>query len=267
MPNEDTKFSELPVGTLASDSIFATSENDGNGGLISTGVSAADVGNFTIDNLQYPLKLDTENKKVAGAINELHSSVGADAYDDTATYNTGDVVIYNGALYTCKTAITTAEAWDVSHWDDTTLQPKTDNTLATTDKTVVGAINELKSGKADASTTYTKTEVDTALSGKADKSTTPIIALRGWGKSCTINYGERRFFHLIIGNYDYLYEIHIQIISGSMNIVSNLNGISSLHQHKSSGYTIDSLLTFTFDTNAQTLTVSSTLDMNIRIEI
>lgn len=30
-------------------------------------------------------------------------------------------------------------------------QPKTDNTLATTDKTVVGAINELKSGKADAS--------------------------------------------------------------------------------------------------------------------
>ena len=31
-------------------------------------------------------------------------------------------------------------------------QPKTDNTLATTDKTVVGAINELKSGKADAFT-------------------------------------------------------------------------------------------------------------------
>ena len=33
-------------------------------------------------------------------------------------------------------------------------QPKTDNTLATTDKTVVGAINELKSGKADISNLF-----------------------------------------------------------------------------------------------------------------
>lgn len=123
MPNEDVKFSELPVGTLASDSIFATSENDGNGGLISTGVSAADVGNFAIDNLQYPLKLNTENKKVAGAINELHAINGYsyDAYDDTATYTVGDLCIYNNALYKCTTAITTAEAWNASHWTATSI--------------------------------------------------------------------------------------------------------------------------------------------------
>lgn len=148
MPNEDVKFSELPVGTLASDSIFATSENDGNGGLISTGVSAADVGNFTIDNLQYPLKLDTENKKVAGAINELHSSIGAGTYNSASTYNKGDIVIYNGTLYACNDNSVTG-AWDATKWDATTLQPKTDNSLATTDKTVVGAINELKSGVDD----------------------------------------------------------------------------------------------------------------------
>lgn len=123
MPNEDVKFSELPVGTLASDSIFATSENDGNGGLISTGVSAADVGNFAIDNLQYPLKLNTENKKVAGAINELHAINGYsyDAYDDTSTYAAGDLCIYNNALYKCTTAITTAEAWNASHWTATSI--------------------------------------------------------------------------------------------------------------------------------------------------
>lgn len=37
----------------------------------------------------------------------------------------------------------------------TSYQPKTDNTLATTDKTVVGAINELNLGKQDLLTTYT----------------------------------------------------------------------------------------------------------------
>lgn len=142
MPNEDVKFSELPVGTLASDSIFATSENDGIGGLISTGVSAADVGNFTIDNLQYPLKLDTENKKVAGAINEVHSSIGANTYDENSTYNKGDTVIYNGTMYTCKGTSVTG-TWDATKWDATTLQPKTDNTLDTTAKTITGAINEL----------------------------------------------------------------------------------------------------------------------------
>lgn len=143
MSNEDVKFSELPVGTLASDSIFATSENDGNGGLISTGVSAADVGNFAIDNLQYPLKLNTENKKVAGAINELHAINGYsyDAYDDTSTYAAGDLCIYNNTLYKCTTAITTAEAWNASHWTatsiadeigriDTALSGKTDNTIS-----------------------------------------------------------------------------------------------------------------------------------------
>lgn len=47
-------------------------------------------------------------------------------------------------------------------------QTKEDSNLQTTATTVVGAINELNSGKADASTTYTKTEVDSALSDKAN---------------------------------------------------------------------------------------------------
>ena len=47
-------------------------------------------------------------------------------------------------------------------------QDVTDANLQTTDQTIVGAINELNSGKADAANTYTKTEVDNALAGKAD---------------------------------------------------------------------------------------------------
>ena len=37
-------------------------------------------------------------------------------YDTSKTYAVGECVQYNGALYECKTAISTAEAWTSSHW-------------------------------------------------------------------------------------------------------------------------------------------------------
>ena len=43
-------------------------------------------------------------------------SVIAPSYDSTSTYAVGDIVIYNGVLYKCTTAISTAEAWDATHW-------------------------------------------------------------------------------------------------------------------------------------------------------
>ena len=63
-------------------------------------------------------------------------------------------------------------------------QPKTDNTLATTDKTVVGAINELKSGKQDS---LTPTQIDGAYSSSItinlnDKE----LKIRTYGKIVTI---------------------------------------------------------------------------------
>lgn len=45
----------------------------------------------------------------------------APLYDATATYNLGDLVIYNALLYKCTTAVTTAEAWDSTHWTRTNL--------------------------------------------------------------------------------------------------------------------------------------------------
>lgn len=45
----------------------------------------------------------------------------SDAYDNTSTYDVGDIVIYNGSLYICNTAITTAEDFDPSKWDATNL--------------------------------------------------------------------------------------------------------------------------------------------------
>ena len=42
----------------------------------------------------------------------------APIYDSTSTYSVGNKVIYNGKLYTCSTAITTAEEWNSSHWTE-----------------------------------------------------------------------------------------------------------------------------------------------------
>ena len=43
----------------------------------------------------------------------------APSYDSTATYNLGDLVVYNDTLYECTTAIPVAEAWDSTHWTAT----------------------------------------------------------------------------------------------------------------------------------------------------
>lgn len=38
------------------------------------------------------------------------------AYSSLSTYAVGALCTYNGTIYVCKTAITTAEAWNASHW-------------------------------------------------------------------------------------------------------------------------------------------------------
>lgn len=40
----------------------------------------------------------------------------ADAYDETATYEAGDYIIYGGDLYKCLEDIDTPEEWDSTHW-------------------------------------------------------------------------------------------------------------------------------------------------------
>lgn len=43
----------------------------------------------------------------------------APAFDATKTYAVDEVVTYNGKLYKCAEAITTAEAWTPAHWSET----------------------------------------------------------------------------------------------------------------------------------------------------
>ena len=54
---------------------------------------------------------DTQLSKILEAL-----GLNNDTYDSTKTYAVGDMVIKNYAIYECTTAITTAEAWNSSHW-------------------------------------------------------------------------------------------------------------------------------------------------------
>ena len=45
----------------------------------------------------------------------------ADEYSASATYAVGEYCRYGGDFWRCTTAITTAEAWDSTHWTKTTI--------------------------------------------------------------------------------------------------------------------------------------------------
>ena len=51
-----------------------------------------------------------------GAINQEGAVNLASAYSNAATYAVGDLCTYKGTLYSCSTAISTAEDWTAAHW-------------------------------------------------------------------------------------------------------------------------------------------------------
>lgn len=103
--------------------------------------------------------------KGSGAIASL-----ATAFDTTATYNVGDVVIYNNLLYVCTVDVVTPGNWTGSaNWNRTTMEALThavinaadvvyDNTASgMTASNVQGAIDELDN-RIDNAVTYDITE-------------------------------------------------------------------------------------------------------------
>lgn len=79
----------------------------------------------------------------------LPSDVIAPDYDSSQTYEVGDYVMHEDQLYECNTDISTAEAWDPTHWTLTTVEA------------------EMKK-KADESNTYTKAQTDALVNGLID---------------------------------------------------------------------------------------------------
>ena len=64
----------------------------------------------------------TDKKLVRGLnLRRTQDMINEDIYDNTATYAVDDIVIYENNLYICKTAVTTAEDFDSTKWEKTSI--------------------------------------------------------------------------------------------------------------------------------------------------
>lgn len=64
-------------------------------------------------------KIDQQMRTNADGVN-FAKGISSDAYDNSKSYAVGDYCIYDNKLYKCITAITSAEAFDISKWQQTT---------------------------------------------------------------------------------------------------------------------------------------------------
>lgn len=64
---------------------------------------------------------ETNLNKIESGIKNNDINIGEENYDNTRTYEVGDIVRYNEKIYKCITAITTAENFDISKWEQTNI--------------------------------------------------------------------------------------------------------------------------------------------------
>lgn len=64
---------------------------------------------------------ETNLNKIESGIKNNDINIGEESYDNTKTYEVGDIVRYNEKIYKCITAITTAENFDSSKWEQTNI--------------------------------------------------------------------------------------------------------------------------------------------------
>ena len=167
--------------------VFVVDQTDNNV-TTTKSVTVEQIGD-TIAGTQVHSALKTDSQTIIGGINELAKDKNvADEYDDTHTYNTGDITIHENTLYICQDDNVTG-AWDSTKWTATTIDdliPKTDNnlphytgtptagstaeaigdlsTLTTTDKSsIVGAVNEVNAVKTTNIATTGYSDVGIAL--------------------------------------------------------------------------------------------------------
>ena len=108
----DIKISELTaVSSLNNDDLVEVSQVNAlaPSGYTSLKATMRDIGSKVNKDIEYTTDLaDFTDKTIVGAIKETAKGKNvADEYDDTQTYDKGDVVIYKNTLYICTTNSTT----------------------------------------------------------------------------------------------------------------------------------------------------------------
>ena len=113
-------------GALGSLFLMDSPDQQASSGYTTEKLAMTDLGDFLNNEMEYTQDLDTEDKKISGALNELHGVDGFDVYDETTTsankYEQGDICIHNNTLQVCTSANGAYGAWDSSKWSPTSLK-------------------------------------------------------------------------------------------------------------------------------------------------
>lgn len=162
------KISELDEALAIADAAEFPYTQENGGELTTFKAPLTQIAAKVVEDMSYAginLPVGAGVKSVENTLNYLLGAVGgnpneniATEYDPTATYNTGDVCIYNNVLYICTDDNITG-TFDPSKWTATTIDNVIGSlsTLTTTDKSsIVGAVNEvnLKTKEIYNNTTY-----------------------------------------------------------------------------------------------------------------
>lgn len=145
---------------------------------------------YTLDHLKYDGSNDIWEITDSAARGSL-----AAAYSASSTYAVGDIVLKDGQLYKCNTAITTAEAWNAAHWTAVTVGENIadlgaeTNTLkedyttlldsAYVTDTASGAIASFPDGADNVPVKSLTVDIEPVQSGSGDPSPTNIRPISG----------------------------------------------------------------------------------------
>lgn len=92
-------------------------------------------------------------------INELETNLMALEYSTSATYAVGDYCVHDNKMYRCTTAISTAEAWNSTHWASVIIgdELKTKKSGTVTSVTIKGTSPIVSSSESAITTSGTRT--------------------------------------------------------------------------------------------------------------
>ena len=117
-----------------------------------TNASSSDTEDVTISTQKFSITVPKGKMTSSAAVSKVYlirnashslAKQNPDTYSNTKTYAKNDVVKYNGKLYICKNAITTAQAWNATNW---TLGTTIDSQYFIDQNTVSGWLNAFKTG-------------------------------------------------------------------------------------------------------------------------
>lgn len=117
--NKDS-FGQLQIGNNNATSMQFDGSTVRSNNLVPMGNNSKDLGSsgqkWRDLYLGGDLKDGTNSISINAIVNKADGRIVAPNYDNTATYAVGDIVLYNGSLYKCTTAVATAEDFDNTKW-------------------------------------------------------------------------------------------------------------------------------------------------------